>query len=216
VITLTRFCYAPHVTFGQMVIDGTTFYSVEQPWRDNEPLISCIPEGVYKCTWQPTSTSVPDSYEHHTWYVSSTDGERGLVGYDFGVRTRIAWHIGNTAGDVTGCLAFGLRLSNQFSGAVRRYSTIRPYLGICEVLTMSAHENVKKNPNVVEWNSVEIQSSDGDKGPVMAVSATYGYDEKSTQVKELNELVEAIAGVSNARAARDMGITERDQGRGGR
>jgi len=81
---------------------------------------------------------------------------------------------------------------------------------------MSAHENVKKNPNVVEWNSVEIQSSDGDKGPVMAVTATYGYDEKSTQVDELNKLVEAIAGVSNARAARDMGRVERDQGRGGR
>jgi len=109
-LTLTRFCYAPQAAFGQMVVDGTTFYSVEKPWRDNEPLISCIPEGVYKCTWEPTSTCVPDSYEHHTWYVSSTDFERGLVGYDFGVRTRVAWHIGNTADDVTGCLAFGLRL----------------------------------------------------------------------------------------------------------
>jgi len=107
VITLTRFCYAPHATFGQMVIDGTTFYSVEKPWRDNEPYISCIPEGKYRCVWRPTSTSVPASFGLHTWYV---EGGNEMVGFDFGVRTRIAWHIGNTADDVTGCAAFGLRL----------------------------------------------------------------------------------------------------------
>jgi len=36
--------------------------------------------------------------------------EGGTVGIDSGVRTRIAWHVGNAADDVTGCIAFGQRL----------------------------------------------------------------------------------------------------------
>jgi len=107
-LTLTRFCYAPHATFGQIRFgDGLTIYTVEKPWQDNEPFLSCIPEGTYRCTWQPTTTSVPASFNGHTWYV---EGGNGLVGLNLGVRTRIAWHKGNTSDDVQGCIAVGQRL----------------------------------------------------------------------------------------------------------
>lgn len=88
-----------------MVVGGQRFYSVERPWKDNEPFESCIPEGQYRCEWRPTTTPVPNEYKGHTWYVIG-----GTVGFDSGDRTRIAWHLGNTAEDVQGCIAFGLRL----------------------------------------------------------------------------------------------------------
>lgn len=37
-------------TFGMLVLDdGRDMHSLELPWRDNAPTISCIPKGVYLC-----------------------------------------------------------------------------------------------------------------------------------------------------------------------
>ena len=104
-LTLTRFCYAPDATFGRLVVGDLTVFSVERPWRDNQPYESCIPEGDYRCIWEPTTTPVPEEFGDHTWYVVG-----GTVGLHTGDRTRIAWHVGNTPADVEGCQAFGTRL----------------------------------------------------------------------------------------------------------
>lgn len=49
---LTRSPSTDHGTFGRLVLDdGTTFYSLELPWRDNNRGISCIPPGTYTCKW---------------------------------------------------------------------------------------------------------------------------------------------------------------------
>ncbi len=48
-LTLKRFCYGNFGTFGEMLIDGRLVYTVERPWLDNRVVISCIPEGVYRC-----------------------------------------------------------------------------------------------------------------------------------------------------------------------
>lgn len=54
VIRIERFNYGPAVpkevqgTFGVLTMpDGKTLWSVERAWRQNEPGVSCIPEGVY-------------------------------------------------------------------------------------------------------------------------------------------------------------------------
>jgi len=72
--------------------------------------------------------------------------------------------------------------------------------------SLAAHAAVRENNS--EWNSVTVESGDG-KAHAMAITVTYGYDDKAAQLQEVNEFVKAISGVSNARA-------ERDQGRGGR
>lgn len=49
-IILERFCYSDDGTFGKIIMpDGSTLASVERPWLDNLPNISCIPEGDYNC-----------------------------------------------------------------------------------------------------------------------------------------------------------------------
>lgn len=43
-------------TFGMMVLDdGSDMHTLELPWRDNAPQISCIPAGTYLCelVWSP-------------------------------------------------------------------------------------------------------------------------------------------------------------------
>ena len=45
-ILLERFCYHPEGTLGVMTVGSDTeFYTVERPWEENLPRISCIPEG---------------------------------------------------------------------------------------------------------------------------------------------------------------------------
>lgn len=47
--TLTRQAYFPWGTFGILTVGGRQWAIVEQPWRNNEPFRSCVPEGSFEC-----------------------------------------------------------------------------------------------------------------------------------------------------------------------
>lgn len=48
-IELLRFCsHEEKGTFGELFIDDEHFcYTVESPWKDNKPFVSCVPDGQY-------------------------------------------------------------------------------------------------------------------------------------------------------------------------
>jgi hypothetical protein len=47
-IKLTRYGSLPNIgTFGKLDIGVHTYYTVERPWANNEPFVSCIPAGEY-------------------------------------------------------------------------------------------------------------------------------------------------------------------------
>lgn len=71
-----------HGTFGVLSIDDWWCYTLEPPWRDNKPQISCIPKGEYQV--QPwNSPRFPQTYN----VMRVPD------------RTAILTHQGNLAGD---------------------------------------------------------------------------------------------------------------------
>lgn len=125
-VTLTRNAYSPEMgTFGEIVIGAEKFFTVERPWLGNEPFYSCVPEGVYNCSMEPTTTPVPPSFGDRTWYLVG-----GSVGLNVGHRTRIAIHVANIAKDVAGCIGVGLSMGcirNQW--AVQRSSDALERLG---------------------------------------------------------------------------------------
>ena len=87
-LTLTRFCYSPMGTFGEMVMpDGVKLYTVEKQWLGNAPSISCIPPGVYSCRPQKFFRGGYDAVD------ISVPG-----------RSHILFHIANVATDVEGCI----------------------------------------------------------------------------------------------------------------
>lgn len=95
---LIRF-YTPNATLGELTVrhpDGSSFqcHTIERPWEGNERNVSCIPEGVY--TVKPHSSP---KFGRCYW-VQDVPG-----------RSEILLHAGNTAGDVTGCIAPGMTLS---------------------------------------------------------------------------------------------------------
>lgn len=86
-------------TFGKFVLpDGTSFESLELPWRENRPMSSSIPEGTYQCVIK-TSPKFGEVYE-----LKDVPGRAGVL-----------IHAGNAAGDeskglrsdVKGCIILG-------------------------------------------------------------------------------------------------------------
>ena len=96
IVTLERFAYTPFGTLGRLTYGDRTLFTVERPWLGNKAFESCIPEGVYTCR-RYSSARYPDTFQV----------------LDVPERTYILFHAGNTAKDVQGCIALGLRLSGQ-------------------------------------------------------------------------------------------------------
>ena len=93
-LVLTRFCYSDMGTFGRITVADATLITVERPWLDNKPNVSCIPEGEYECRPRFYYRGGYDAVE-----VLNVPG-----------RSHILFHVGNTMLDVQGCIAVTSRL----------------------------------------------------------------------------------------------------------
>lgn len=92
-IKLQRLETSPQGTFGLLKIDGHSFYSLELPWRDNAPNVSCIPAGSYKSTM-----TYSPRFKRQMYLLEGVKGRAGV---------RI--HPANLSSQLNGCLALGLR-----------------------------------------------------------------------------------------------------------
>ncbi len=80
-------------TFGVMMVgDKPEFVTLEESWRDNERMISCIPQGRYKI-------KLHRSPKFGLCYKVM----------DVPERSEILIHVGNTNADTTGCILLGQR-----------------------------------------------------------------------------------------------------------
>lgn len=94
VLELDRFAKTEMGVFGGIVVAGQRLVTVERPWLNNLPGVSCIPPGEYECRPQRFNAGGYDAVE-----VCNVPG-----------RTHILFHRGNTMFDVKGCIAIGSRL----------------------------------------------------------------------------------------------------------
>ncbi|WP_319778311.1 DUF5675 family protein [Maridesulfovibrio sp.] len=75
-------------TIGVLVVDGKAVcWCLEEPWRDNEPAISCIPAGVYVFALEYSP-----SKGRELWTIKEVPK-----------RDYVRVHIGNTVDDTEGC-----------------------------------------------------------------------------------------------------------------
>ena len=91
---LTRVADGPYGTYGVLhdLEDVPFAVTLENPWMDNQPFISCIPSGQYQCK------PVLSPRHGETWEVLNVEG-----------RTHILFHIGNTEPNTRGCILLGQR-----------------------------------------------------------------------------------------------------------
>jgi hypothetical protein len=97
ILRLVRISEHDGATLGALCFDGhPRLVTLEDPWRDNESNISCIPEGIYTIRR----------------LISSKFGET------FGVdnvpaRSLIRFHWGNTTDETEGCILVGLKYGEE-------------------------------------------------------------------------------------------------------
>lgn len=104
-VTLERY-YTPIATLGELRVHpvsdhGQTLFeckTVERPWLDNEPFVSCIPSGAYTMRMRrsPVVERTSGGEFTHGWEVTDVPG-----------RTYIMVHPGNWSRNVEGCIAVG-------------------------------------------------------------------------------------------------------------
>lgn len=94
----TRTAYSADATCGSMPLNGEVLYSIEQPWDDNAPDHSCVPEGTYDL--------IPYMSPTHgaTWYLSNPALGVGGQGE---TRSYCELHSANWATQLEGCIAYG-------------------------------------------------------------------------------------------------------------
>jgi len=88
---LQRVAYNKERTFGVLKENKVPFcLTLELPWKDNKPYISCIPSGEYICKRFTRPSGV------FTWEITKVPG-----------RTLILFHIANLVRDLQGCVGTG-------------------------------------------------------------------------------------------------------------
>lgn len=96
--------YLPGCTIGRLHLPrGLTIFTLERPWRRNEPFVSCIPEGRYSLE--------RDDGGRHQWFRIPDE--------EVAPRSAIEVHPANHAHELNGCIAPGMELATQWWG-VRR------------------------------------------------------------------------------------------------
>jgi len=124
ILTLNRYYSDDECTLGVLSIVGQKdpiWYTIEKPWLDNKPEVSCIPRGVYDV--KPySSQKYPDTLE----ICNVPD------------RTHILFHTANWANQLQGCIAPGLsagyimcdrRLQKAVTNSVQAMYQIKEAMG---------------------------------------------------------------------------------------
>lgn len=128
-IILTRFAYSPEGTFGHLTMpSGKIFATVERPWLDNEPMVSCIPIGIYRCN--------PSYYYRGDYEAFEITGVIN--------RSRILFHIGNYVRNTNGCILINTRhgaVGHEWCGVASRSA----YLSFMTELDSQPFDLVIKN-----------------------------------------------------------------------
>lgn len=91
------------IEYANTQISRKWLMTLERPYLDNKPFVSCVPDGEY------IIKPVKSDKFGHTYFLESLDLENGLpvVGLSEGKRTHILFHSGNTIDDSTGCIILG-------------------------------------------------------------------------------------------------------------
>ena len=122
-IYMKRFALLESGTLGSMVLpSGLKLYTIERPWLNNEPFVSCVPEGVYTLEYHrykgklDTWALVGDTVSHFP-----SDKARNLI----------LIHPANKVHELQGCIATG---TDKKSGEGRMVKSLDAHRKLMNVI----------------------------------------------------------------------------------
>lgn len=101
ILTLTRISYGMQATTGRLSVLMNDYYTVEQPWRNNEAGHSCVPDGQYNLVPYLSGEHGPTWCLDNAALGVTSDGRENT-------RSRCELHSANWASQLQGCIAIGL------------------------------------------------------------------------------------------------------------
>ena len=108
-VLLERYSYAPTETEGRLILPAFYLWTIERPWKDNQPFVSCIPDGEYDLiphTRPPDPDRRPEDDE--VYAIVNPALNVNLYDQGDGSRYLILVHVANFVKDVVGCVGPGL------------------------------------------------------------------------------------------------------------
>mgnify|MGYP000347692239 CR=1 FL=1 len=132
-IKLKRFISTDLGTFGILTVGDKRFFTVEKPWVNNTPEISCIPSGEY--TLEPHQSH---KYGDVLCMVSDT-----VTHYKEAHSKRFACliHVANYEKDVLGCIGLGEKYLGHMVTSSKK--SIKEFYGLCGPQ--------KEHTLIIEW-----------------------------------------------------------------
>lgn len=115
-VDITRFAYFENATMGRLRTGDFQCWTLERPWKDNEPFVSCIPDGIYECR--------PFSGRKFQDVVEICDVPN---------RTVILIHAANLPSELSGCIAPGLNCHFDSEGGSRVWNSRKALTRLFEV-----------------------------------------------------------------------------------
>ena len=136
-IVLVRQWDTPFGVFGRLITDAGNLWSLENPWEDNKPFVSCIPPGKYAIK--------PDTFR---------DQYENVAVLDVPGRSAIEFHRGNTALDTSGCILPGMSIGcigdqwavTQSGDALELVNSVVPESGSMLYVLAGGTQWQKRNP----------------------------------------------------------------------
>lgn len=112
-LVLYRYRQTENLTQGILLLDGKFVCdSLELPWRANTKFVSCIPEGLYRLSWNVTA---------HKWPCYEVE--------DVIDRDGILIHPANSVGELEGCIALGQKFGDQLSNSTITLDKLHELIG---------------------------------------------------------------------------------------
>lgn len=122
IITLVRSYLFDEKTVGY--IPEVDLHTLEDPWRNNEPFNSCIPEGVYKVK--------RDRVGRYRWFAVEGVEER----------TAIEFHEGNYEADTAGCILVGMGRDSKWNltNSIKGLNVLSDFIGSDEEFILNIRQ----------------------------------------------------------------------------
>ena len=86
--------------FGRLTAGSLLLYSGELPWRDNQPNVSCVPAGHYRCVW-----TYSPRFRRYMYLLLGTQPRAGIRKHPANLMGAAPYRT-----QLNGCIALGERL----------------------------------------------------------------------------------------------------------